>query len=139
MQPALAYAIDSGHASGTIAWNLYQTRDPKQTYSIEPQFAIVPRSIAQTTITNGYSVPFVDTGSSGSGSSNTGGGSGSGGSNTGTTSNTGSSNSNNTNTGIVVQSGSINYANIPLGVWYELPNTRMQSVIGSGSYLAAVV
>ncbi|QAU35986.1 hypothetical protein EKL02_05630 [Janthinobacterium sp. 17J80-10] len=43
MQPALAYAKDSGIANAANAWNIFSQRQMKPDYSVEPQFAIVPR------------------------------------------------------------------------------------------------
>lgn len=60
MQPALAYAVDIGYPGAKDGWNTYETRDPSQKtigeYGAEPQFSIVPRSIPQTSIQNGYSI-----------------------------------------------------------------------------------
>jgi hypothetical protein len=44
MQPALAYAKDSGIANSTAAWNQYSVRQMKPDYSDNPQFAIIPRN-----------------------------------------------------------------------------------------------
>ena len=46
MQPALAYAVDSGIAGAAKAWALYQGRTVKQDFSTGPQFSIVPRALA---------------------------------------------------------------------------------------------
>lgn len=43
MQPALAYAVDSGIVNAKAAWKLFQSRVVKPDYSDGPQFAIVPR------------------------------------------------------------------------------------------------
>jgi hypothetical protein len=43
MQPALAYAKDSGIANAANAWNIFSQRQLKPDYSVEPQFAIIPR------------------------------------------------------------------------------------------------
>jgi hypothetical protein len=43
MQPALAYAVDSGAASAKTAWTLFQSRVVKPNYANSPQFAIIPR------------------------------------------------------------------------------------------------
>jgi hypothetical protein len=43
MQPALAYAVDSGIANAKAAWTVFQSRVVKPDYSKGPQFAIVPR------------------------------------------------------------------------------------------------
>jgi hypothetical protein len=43
MQPALAYAKDSGIANADTAWTKFSQRQLKADYSTEPQFAIVPR------------------------------------------------------------------------------------------------
>lgn len=43
MQPALAYAKDSGIANAANAWDIFSLRQLKADYSAEPQFAIVPR------------------------------------------------------------------------------------------------
>lgn len=60
MQPALAYAVDSGYTGAKEAWDTYETRDASQRtlagYGSGPQFSIVPRSIAQTVKNNGLSV-----------------------------------------------------------------------------------
>jgi hypothetical protein len=41
MQPALAIAVDANKT--VAAWNLYQSRSPKQVYTSDPQFAVFPR------------------------------------------------------------------------------------------------
>lgn len=46
MQPALAAAADAGIPGAAEAWALYETRNPRQDYSAEPQFAVVPRPVA---------------------------------------------------------------------------------------------
>jgi hypothetical protein len=46
MQPALAVAVDAGAPSAQAAWDKYQTRAPKQDYSSEPQFDVVPKAYA---------------------------------------------------------------------------------------------
>ncbi len=60
MQPALAYAVDSGYPGAKESWAIYETRDPTQVntlgYGSGPQFSIVPRSIPQTSIKNGLSI-----------------------------------------------------------------------------------
>lgn len=43
LQPALAYAVDSGTANGKSAWSLFMSRTVKPDYSNGPQFAIIPR------------------------------------------------------------------------------------------------
>ncbi|RJG04344.1 hypothetical protein D3878_10180 [Noviherbaspirillum sedimenti] len=43
MQPALAYAKDSGIANAATAWSIFNQRQMKPDYSTDPQFAIVPR------------------------------------------------------------------------------------------------
>jgi hypothetical protein len=43
MQPALAYAVDSGNASGKGAWALFMSRTVRPDYSLGAQFNIVPR------------------------------------------------------------------------------------------------
>lgn len=43
MQPALAYAVDSGNASGNAAWALFMSRTVKPDYSLGVQFDILPR------------------------------------------------------------------------------------------------
>lgn len=43
LQPALAYAADSGIAGGDDAWRTFISRSVKPDYSAGPQFAIVPR------------------------------------------------------------------------------------------------
>lgn len=43
MQPAVAYAVDSGRADGAKAWSVFASNSVKPNYSLGPQFAIVPR------------------------------------------------------------------------------------------------
>jgi hypothetical protein len=43
MQPALAYAADTGGAAGAAAWKVFFARSVKPDLSMGPQFAIVPR------------------------------------------------------------------------------------------------
>jgi hypothetical protein len=43
MQPALAYAVDSGSTSAKAAWRLFMSRAVKPDYRYGPQFSIVPR------------------------------------------------------------------------------------------------
>jgi hypothetical protein len=43
MQPALAYAADSGVAGGADAWKKFAARPVKPVYSRSPEFNIVPR------------------------------------------------------------------------------------------------
>jgi hypothetical protein len=43
MQPALAYAADTGIAGGKAAWIVFMGRSVKPNYGTAPQFAIVPR------------------------------------------------------------------------------------------------
>jgi hypothetical protein len=43
MQPAVAYAADANGSAGAKAWALFTGRSVKPSYSIEPQFAIIPR------------------------------------------------------------------------------------------------
>ncbi|QOY96472.1 hypothetical protein IM543_01690 [Massilia sp. UMI-21] len=43
MQPALAYAADVGGTDGAKAWTVFMSRTVKPNYSLDPQFAIVPR------------------------------------------------------------------------------------------------
>lgn len=43
MQPALAVAVDSEIANADLAWQIFSGRVRKPNYSIEPQWAIVPR------------------------------------------------------------------------------------------------
>lgn len=43
MQPAMAYAVDSGAASGKTAWTLFINRTVKPDYSLGSQFSIIPR------------------------------------------------------------------------------------------------
>lgn len=43
LQPALAYSVDSGIASGKAAWALFQSRSIKPDYSLGAQFSIIPR------------------------------------------------------------------------------------------------
>ncbi|MDB5990316.1 MAG: hypothetical protein JWQ10_1719 [Herbaspirillum sp.] len=43
MQPALAYAADSGSAAAAAAWKVFVARSVKPDFSKGPQFAIVPR------------------------------------------------------------------------------------------------
>ena len=43
MQPALAYAVNAGTATGSTAWSLFMSRTVKPDYSQGAQFAIVPR------------------------------------------------------------------------------------------------
>jgi hypothetical protein len=45
LQPALAVALDNSEPKSATAWNLYQTRNPKQYYSDAPQFDVIPKSI----------------------------------------------------------------------------------------------
>jgi hypothetical protein len=45
MQPALAAAVDANVPNAQAAWEKYQTRNPKQDYSSQPEFAVVPRSV----------------------------------------------------------------------------------------------
>jgi hypothetical protein len=56
MQPALAYAVDSGIANGKRAWDLFQSRTIKADYSAGPQFSIIPRTYVAA-----YIAPIVDT------------------------------------------------------------------------------
>lgn len=42
MQPALAMAVDVGAPGAKEAWAKYMTRSPRQDYSMEPQWAVVP-------------------------------------------------------------------------------------------------
>jgi hypothetical protein len=44
MQPALAYAKDSGIANAAASWAQFSARQMKADYSGEPQFAIIPRN-----------------------------------------------------------------------------------------------
>ena len=46
MQPALAYAVESGIQNGRAAWDLFMARSVKPDYSTSAQFAVVPRSYA---------------------------------------------------------------------------------------------
>lgn len=50
MQPAVATAVDVDAAGGQAAWDKYQTRDPKQSWSAMPQFAVVPRKLNGTVL-----------------------------------------------------------------------------------------
>lgn len=43
LQPALAYSTEIGGVAAAKAWNLFNSRSVKPDYSIDPQFAIVPR------------------------------------------------------------------------------------------------
>jgi len=43
MQPALAYAADSGVWNGASAWSSFSNRSVKPNYGLGPQFAIIPR------------------------------------------------------------------------------------------------
>jgi hypothetical protein len=43
MQPALAFSADVGGTDGKKAWAVFMGRSVKPNYSVEPQFAIVPR------------------------------------------------------------------------------------------------
>lgn len=43
MQPAMAYAADTGGAQGQAAWTVFSNRSVKPNYGIGPQFSIVPR------------------------------------------------------------------------------------------------
>lgn len=43
MQPALAFAKDSGITNSSLAWSLFDQRKLKPDYSLGPQFAIIPR------------------------------------------------------------------------------------------------
>lgn len=43
LQPALAYAVDSGVTNGKTAWALFMSRTVKPNYSNGAQFAIIPR------------------------------------------------------------------------------------------------
>jgi len=43
LQPALAYAVDSGISSASNAWKTFTNRSIKPDYATGPQFAIVPR------------------------------------------------------------------------------------------------
>lgn len=45
MQPALAYAADSGDEGGQAAWRKFMQRSVLPDYSAYPEFAIVPRSV----------------------------------------------------------------------------------------------
>lgn len=45
MQPALAFAADSGAAGAREAWNVFNQRSVKPNFASGPQFSIVPRSI----------------------------------------------------------------------------------------------
>lgn len=42
MQPALAMAVDVGAPGAKEAWAKYQTRSPKQDYTMQPQFSVTP-------------------------------------------------------------------------------------------------
>lgn len=46
MQPALAYAVTHGAPGAAAAWAKYQGRATKQDYSVNAEFAIVPRAVA---------------------------------------------------------------------------------------------
>ncbi len=46
MQPALAYAADSGFTGGAAAWQKFMQRSVLPDYTALPEFAIVPRSVA---------------------------------------------------------------------------------------------
>lgn len=50
MQPALAYAATHRAAGGVAAWAAYQGRVTKQDYSVNPEFAIVPRDVSTVPI-----------------------------------------------------------------------------------------
>ena len=56
MQPALAYAVDSGIANSKKAWDLFMSRTVKPDYSQGPHFNIVPRTYAAVVVP-----PVVDT------------------------------------------------------------------------------
>jgi hypothetical protein len=45
-QPALAFAVDSGYPGGPEAWKMFATRAVRPDYSREPQFSIIPRTVA---------------------------------------------------------------------------------------------
>jgi hypothetical protein len=46
MQPALAAAVDAGAPGAREAWEKYQTRSPKQDFSVMPEFDVVPRGFS---------------------------------------------------------------------------------------------
>jgi len=48
MQPGLAKVIDYGLPGANLAWQRYSSRNPKQDFSADPQFAIIP--LGETTI-----------------------------------------------------------------------------------------
>ncbi|PIE85143.1 hypothetical protein CSA08_03290, partial [Candidatus Gracilibacteria bacterium] len=147
MQPALAYAVDSGISGAKNAWRTYQTRDPKQDYSFYPEFSIVPRTIEQTEINNGYNVGIngvevidnntddnTDNSSdnsnqdSNTGSDNSNQGDDTDSDNSNQDDNTGSDNSNQDEN--ASSNGSIEDVNdIKPGTWYEVPNSKMKDVI----------
>ncbi len=52
LQPALAIAVDLGVKNADKAWEKYQTRSPKQDYSSEPQFAVVPNAPISASVKN---------------------------------------------------------------------------------------
>ncbi|MBN1559660.1 chitobiase/beta-hexosaminidase C-terminal domain-containing protein [candidate division KSB1 bacterium] len=43
MQPALALVTEADLSGAKLAWSRYESREPKQDYSVSPQFALVPR------------------------------------------------------------------------------------------------
>jgi hypothetical protein len=56
MQPALAYAVDSGIANSKRAWDLFMSRTVKPDYSLGPHFSIIPRAYSAA-----FVAPIVDT------------------------------------------------------------------------------
>ncbi len=44
MQPALAAAVDAGIDGAQAAWDKYETRAPKQDYTSQPQFNVLPKA-----------------------------------------------------------------------------------------------
>lgn len=48
MQPALAYAVDSGIQGAAQAWDVFSRRAVKPDYGRGPQFAIVPRAVRKS-------------------------------------------------------------------------------------------
>lgn len=47
LQPGLAAAADSGNPNGLAAWRKFMARPTKPSYSVQPQFALVPRIVTE--------------------------------------------------------------------------------------------
>jgi hypothetical protein len=50
MQPALAVAVDAGAPGAADAWAKYETRSPREDFTAQPQWDVVPKSVANSSV-----------------------------------------------------------------------------------------